>query len=548
MNEGIKMLLVLVNGLVYLAAGGLWLLEPEGKTLNFSITILAFGLTSFLLYTGRDDLKKVEADQQVKRWSYKVSNLFLVITILAFLNYLSFKNSSQVDLSETQVNSISSVSQNVIKGLKSDLLVTVFANREQSQAIVSILDLYRQHKKNIQIDVQDPDLRPDLVKKEGIEKSNTVVMEYEKRKQYVTEHNELNYTNAFKKLGREKDPIVYYTVGHLELDFDSDKPEGGQTIAQDVEKTLAIIRPLDLLSKAEVPQDADMLLIWGPQRSFFPQELKAVQQYLDRGGRLMVALDPVVLEDKITTLRQFFKKSWELYVPNTIVVDKKSHVDGSNGTVPLVKDFDFHHPLTRNFLGQVFFPLTSTIEYLPLGEGRAKFSVLVRSTEYPGSWIDYTPLEIVSGALIYNKEKDQKGPGNIVAMWEENQNPNEGKKTSNISHTETGSGKDTSSPNSVSKDSRKPIKIAMFANSSFVQNQYSNLGDNYLFFLKVLNYLTSEDEIQSLNLPVLKNSPILISESNMKMVFYASVVILPVSLFMMGYFFYRRRSKVAKAS
>jgi len=545
MNEGIKMLLVLVNGLVYLAVGGLWFLGPESKTLNFSITILAFGLTSFLLYTGREDIKKVGTEQQVKGWVYKVSNLFLVITILAFLNYLSFKNSSQMDLSETQVNSISSVSQNVIKGLKSDLMVTVFANREQSQTIVSILDLYRQHKKNIQIDVQDPDLRPDLVKKEGIEKSNTVVMEYEKRKQYVTEHNELNYTNAFKKLGREKDPIVYYTVGHLELDFDNEKPEGGLTIAQDIEKTLAIIRPLDLLSKAEVPLDADMLLIWGPQRAFFPQELRAVQQFLERGGRLMVALDPVVLEDKIISLRQFFKKSWELYVPNTILVDKKSHVDGSNGTVPLVKDFDFHHPLTRNFLGQIFFPLTSTIEYFPIGEGRAKFSVLARSTEYPGSWIDYTPLEIVSGALIYNKEKDQKGPGKLVAMWEENQKNIGEDKAGADPNQKSGSGQGTLSNDFAVKNSRKPIKIAMFANSSFVQNQYSNLGDNYLFFLKVLNYLTSEDEIQSLNLPLIKNSPILISESNMKMVFYASVV-LPVCLFMIGYFFYRRRSRVAK--
>ena len=48
----------LINGILYLACGGLWLLSPNDKTLNFSLTILLCH-DPILLYTGRDELKTV---------------------------------------------------------------------------------------------------------------------------------------------------------------------------------------------------------------------------------------------------------------------------------------------------------------------------------------------------------------------------------------------------------------------------------------------------------------------------------------------------------
>ena len=71
----------LINGILYLACGGLWLLSPNDKTLNFSLTIFAFAMTSILLYTGRDELKTVGQSYIYRRWGYTTINLFLVLTI-----------------------------------------------------------------------------------------------------------------------------------------------------------------------------------------------------------------------------------------------------------------------------------------------------------------------------------------------------------------------------------------------------------------------------------------------------------------------------------
>ena len=75
----------------------------------------------------------------------------------------------------------------------------------------------------------------------------------------------------------------------------------------------------------------------GTKACLFKPEVDAIQAYLMRGGRLLLALDPAVVDDKIISLRNFFKKAWEIDIPNTIVVDRKNFVSGSNGSVPLIK-------------------------------------------------------------------------------------------------------------------------------------------------------------------------------------------------------------------
>src|SRR5205814_5767539 len=43
---------------------------------------------------------------------------------------------------------------------------------------------------------------------------------------------------------------------------------------------------------AEVPADAGIVLIHGPRKPFLKEETDALLRYLDRKGRLLIALDP----------------------------------------------------------------------------------------------------------------------------------------------------------------------------------------------------------------------------------------------------------------
>jgi len=97
--------------------------------------------------------------------------------------------------------------------------------------------------------------------------------------------------------------FVYMTVGHGELNDALGTSGAGAGDAE--ERALPELEGiLDLMSYSarqlglrtglgdRVPDDAVALFVLGPQRPFLPQELRTVQEYLDRGGSLLVALEP----------------------------------------------------------------------------------------------------------------------------------------------------------------------------------------------------------------------------------------------------------------
>ncbi|HVY27103.1 MAG TPA: Gldg family protein [Polyangiaceae bacterium] len=92
---------------------------------------------------------------------------------------------------------------------------------------------------------------------------------------------------------------VYFTVGHGEI---NDPPRGtaeadGRTanIAKLLlQKQNVTVKDLGLSQGlgSDVPNDADAVVILGPSEAFAPEEIGALQRFADRGGHLLLALDP----------------------------------------------------------------------------------------------------------------------------------------------------------------------------------------------------------------------------------------------------------------
>src|SRR5262249_27424628 len=93
---------------------------------------------------------------------------------------------------------------------------------------------------------------------------------------------------------------VFLTTGHSERS--PERPPGSET---DKRATIKLLR--DLLVEQgyqvrnlglaqglanEVPAEAAAVLIIGPTRAFLPEEIAALNRYMNRGGKLLVALDP----------------------------------------------------------------------------------------------------------------------------------------------------------------------------------------------------------------------------------------------------------------
>jgi hypothetical protein len=96
---------------------------------------------------------------------------------------------------------------------------------------------------------------------------------------------------------------VYLTTGHGEMGFDPANDTDKRPTLRDLREALQSqsysVKALGMAEGlgVDVPTDAAMVAVIGPAQELAPEELAALQRYLDRGGRLMVALEPDTRED-----------------------------------------------------------------------------------------------------------------------------------------------------------------------------------------------------------------------------------------------------------
>ncbi|MCY4399038.1 MAG: Gldg family protein [Gemmatimonadetes bacterium] len=106
----------------------------------------------------------------------------------------------------------------------------------------------------------------------------------------TTGHGELNDPLASDEEEQPPDPRELWRPGQSELD-DGPPPRALRDMLSFLNyevRDIGVRRGLG----DRIPDDAAMVMILGPQRSFLEAEKNAIREYLDRGGSLLVALEP----------------------------------------------------------------------------------------------------------------------------------------------------------------------------------------------------------------------------------------------------------------
>ncbi len=508
MKNWYNILLLAILSILYLVVIALWISIPEELTLNIAVSVFAAALTLISIYMNKEKLSLFYQSHYFKSLQESIIYFFLLFCLLGVGNYWAYKHPWQLDLSVIKINSLSDQTKNILRDLKGPLVFKMFARKQESLAWLTLLEIYRTEKSSIAIEKIDIDVRPDLVGDYQITDAATLVIEYEGKRQKVTERDELNITNALIKVSRPSDPVAYFIQGHGEADIGSAEAEGIKFLFEAAKNSAVDIRPLNLLTTQEIPFDAKALILWGPKSALQASEINLIKKFLERKGNLMVALDPDLNGDKHENLRALLR-SYKMIMRNDLVVDRKSFVNGSNGSIPLVDHFDHEFEMTKNFKGQVFFPLVSSLEIIPneiLPGMSGEVHSLASTTAFPDSWGETSLKEMASQNMSFTPGSDKAGPLSLALAYD--------------------------SPQS---------RIVAFGNSSFVLNAYSKFGSNFAFFLNALSWSLGEDRLISFNLPIIQSEPVFISSPQLGIIFYFSVLFSPLVLFGLAIFMYRRK-------
>jgi hypothetical protein len=240
-----------------------------------------------------------------------VGTAFVLIFAFSAM-YVATQRDVTKDLSYFRTAKPGESSRKIVQGLTEPLQVTLFfppANDVGEQVAQYFTDL-SQESPQLQVTRMDQAVEPTKARDMGVTTNGVIVLARGEQREVYSVGLEIDRARGqLQRLDQEVQKrlltvarprrIVYFTGGHGERSDDRAPP--GQTPRAGVEQLKELLRGQNVTSMplsvaeglgTEAPRDAAAIFIIGPTKDFLPEEVAALREYFNKGGRLLVALDP----------------------------------------------------------------------------------------------------------------------------------------------------------------------------------------------------------------------------------------------------------------
>ena len=233
---------------------------------------------------------------------YSVAAAAIVVVIAVVANLLVNAlpaGATQFDISAGSTFTMSQETEQLLDGLEQDITVYwLVQSGQEDETLGTLLDRYTSRSDRVTLEKRDPDVDPNFVQEyvTGTVYNNSLIVESEARYTYVSYEDIYTYeygddgasyymnfagesalTSAIDYVIRDTLPKLYTLTGHGESALSA-------SFQSAVEKQNMELEELSLLTAEEVPEDADCLLICGPESDLSQEEKEAILAYLQEGG------------------------------------------------------------------------------------------------------------------------------------------------------------------------------------------------------------------------------------------------------------------------
>jgi ABC-type uncharacterized transport system involved in gliding motility auxiliary subunit len=396
----------------------------------------------------------------------------ILLAITGVLAWLSMLHPRHWDWTEAQAHSLTQGTVDVLAAIPADGVVEVYAfyTRGAERPAKQELEKYAYVSPRVKVQYFDPNERPDLAQKFEISNKEGVVVvcdgpcETAKGTVKAVDVSEQSLTRAIRQAVSTKKKI-YFLKGHGEAGPNDEKGPGVSAVRGGLEDENVTVAELLLANEAAVPADADAVIIAGPDHALQDRELELLDQYLQKGGSLLVAADPAMN----TNLEGQLAK-WGVELGSEIVVEEQLQLFAGPllGVQPVVKTYGAH-PITEK-LGEnpTVFRLARPVRKAP----GADVTLTELATTSPKSWgeTDVAGL-LASKPVALDPGQDKPGPLAIAVARE--WSPPEGKKRGG--------------------------RLVVVGDSDFMRNRYVTQFYNGDFFLNSASWLTGSEEFATID-------------------------------------------------
>ena len=340
-----------------------------------------------------------------RRGRYAANTVVMIIafTALAVLvQTIAVRNSYRWDVTATRQFTLAEQTVGILNNLENPIQATAFfvpgiASQEEYRVPVQDLLSELKHRSGGKFSYRfvDPDIERSLAKQYNVTQYPTVVFEDQttgvQQRIAAPFFQERDFASALLIVTGVQRKLIYYLEGHQEKDLADRESESHQgfgfaagSLSRDNYDVILYSPYAEENPFIPVTGEgaAAAVIIAGPGQDLIQREMTALHDYLKRGGRLLLLLEPDSPKSYADLLAR-----WAVIVNPGFVVDEGNNVAGQTQT-PLIRrgQYSEQPPIDAitNPLDQVYFPGTASFQQaLPQEEMPATISVYrIASTSF----------------------------------------------------------------------------------------------------------------------------------------------------------------------
>ena len=260
--------------------------------------------------------------------------------IIVMLNFLAMRHYVRGDWTSSGMYTLSDKTEKTVRALGKDVELHVLWSQGDPRYsdVKEVVDNYASLSARVKVEVIDPDVSPERVQmiidkygakvqvnelgQAGIEAGVFVVSgdnvkfvasnelegmggdmfddgsggggEEEGLSEFKAEQQ---ITSAILRVTSAQQATVCFTQGHGEWEFEGFGPRALRHLKDALKQDSYKVEAVTTAGATKVPGACGLVVVAGPERAFMDDEAEVLDRYLERGGRLLLLLDPIVAGD-----------------------------------------------------------------------------------------------------------------------------------------------------------------------------------------------------------------------------------------------------------
>jgi hypothetical protein len=435
-------------------------------------------------------------------WTAFLLSLVAVLAAAAAVQAFAELWSSRVDLTARGDLSLSDSTRSLLGQIQQPLEITYYYEGGKRQKAADLLELFAEHSPSLRYELLDLDRNPMRARDDEVRNYGRAVLRYEGRTLVAAAASERALASAIFRISHQKERVLEFVTGHGERTLAVGMRDQLGEAARVLRDSGYELRSLPLLEAGTVPEDAAAVILAGPELDYTERELATLDDYLKRGGGVLLLVDPVDLPQL-----QGWVVRQGLRLDDDVVIDGSNRAFGTDGTNVIV-------PYWRNH---------------PTTEGLDKPAVLGRSR---------------SVALASGGEEDPAGRATVVARSDAQSFRARGASRTRAGRVEFDATRDESGPvgvmgvTLVPSQGERQGRIAIIGDADFASDNFLRLHGNQALLMRAIAWLVPESAtFEGPSVEAADTAPLsslYVSEDQADRIFATAVVVEPLLVLVIG--------------